>query len=549
MSDQNLTEESINNESITENESIQTDDVIEVDEEESKIEVIKINQEEEEEEKEETINDSIIDRNMNYPPYFEKDRRHGGMRNDFRGRDYRDFYDSRNMGRDFRGFRDRERDFDYPKFYGRGRDQRFFNKRDRDFKYKRDYYDDYNMRNMDKDMRMNNSMKECRVYVQNLSYDVTSEMLSRFMESVGKVVSAEILTSPDGRSKGCAIVQYETPNEARRAISDLQDKPFQGRPIHIREDREGMQYNSQMMQDKNNYMSDKQVGYQGEGSSNYQNTPKEQRIFVGNLDVSVTAEELRTLFEPAGTINYADVFQKDRNQSSKHEMFNGIQYRNRKLDVHEDRRGIVPVRRFNSYKSDKNISIHNASHHPYQPNSKPYPPNRGKAYPTHQPTAQHNSQTVPMPYNQSTNQTSYIQPMATTYSQPAQSTYAQPQGVQPTTSVPVYAGYPMADQVAAANSNVAAYQNSYQTAAYYSSISHQAQPVTVPASQPVQQPYPVATNVDYNNLYSAYYGQASQVGATTGYPMMTQTTTTATVQGQAGYTAEGSTLPTTYNYY
>ncbi|ORX70424.1 hypothetical protein BCR32DRAFT_330123 [Anaeromyces robustus] len=479
MSDQNLTEESINNESITENESIQTDDVIEVDEEESKIEVIKINQEEEEEEKEETINDSIIDRNMNYPPYFEKDRRHGGMRNDFRGRDYRDFYDSRNMGRDFRGFRDRERDFDYPKFYGRGRDQRFFNKRDRDFKYKRDYYDDYNMRNMDKDMRMNNSMKECRVYVQNLSYDVTSEMLSRFMESVGKVVSAEILTSPDGRSKGCAIVQYETPNEARRAISDLQDKPFQGRPIHIREDREGMQYNSQMMQDKNNYMSDKQVGYQGEGSSNYQNTPKEQRIFVGNLDVSVTAEELRTLFEPAGTINYADVFQKDRNQSSKHEMFNGIQYRNRKLDVHEDRR---------------------VYHHPYQPNSKPYPPNRGK-------------------------------------------------GVQPTTSVPVYAGYPMADQVAAANSNVAAYQNSYQTAAYYSSISHQAQPVTVPASQPVQQPYPVATNVDYNNLYSAYYGQASQVGATTGYPMMTQTTTTATVQGQAGYTAEGSTLPTTYNYY
>jgi len=199
---------------------------------------------------------------MNYPPYYEKDRRHS-MRNDFRGRDYRDFYDMR-MGRDFRGFRDRDRDFDYPKFYGRGRDQRFFNKRDRDFKYKRDYYDNYN-RNMDKDMRMSNSMKECRVYVQNLSYDVTTEMLSRFMEKVGKVVSVEILTSPDGRSKGCALVQYETPNEARRAISDLQDNQFQGRPIHIREDREGMQYNSQMM-DKS-YMNDKQMGYQGEGSS------------------------------------------------------------------------------------------------------------------------------------------------------------------------------------------------------------------------------------------------------------------------------------------
>jgi len=554
---------------------------------------------------------------MNYPPYYEKDRRHG-MR-DFRSRDYRDFYDMR-MGRDFRGFRDRDRDYDYPKFYGRGRDQRFFSKRDRDFKYKRDYYDDYN-RNMDKDMRMNNSMKECRVYVQNLSYEVTTEMLTRFMEKVGKVVSAEILTSPDGRSKGCAIVQYETPGEARRAISDLQDNQFQGRPIHIREDREGMQYNSQMMQDKGNY-SDKQGGYQGEGSYPQNTPPKEQRIFVGNLDVNVTANDLRTLFEPAGTINYADVFQKDRNQSSKHgiigfqdassikkaiEMFNGVLYRNRKLDVHEDRRGILPMRRFNSYKSDKSMSIHNAGHHPY-PSSKPYPSSRGgkggNPYPgkfnsrqpppphhqntsqkmqqpplpphpsssnsqekpggtnyknpshipynqqqnstvaySNQPSSQHSSQPVQMPYTQPTTQTPYMQQMAatTTYSQSAQSTYAQ-QGVQ---QAALYPGYPVADQ-SGTNSNVA-YQSSYQTAAYYSSLSHQAQPVAIPTSQPVQQPYPVATNVDYNNLYP-YYGQASQVGAS-GYPMMTQSTTTSTVQGQAGYTAEGSTLPTTYNYY
>ena len=82
------------------------------------------------------------------------------------------------------------------------------------------------------------------------------------------------------------MVQFETPNEARRAISDLQDNQFQGRPIHIREDREGLQYNNPMM-DKG-YMNDKQMGYQNEGGpTNYQNnvnnTPKEQRIFVGNV--------------------------------------------------------------------------------------------------------------------------------------------------------------------------------------------------------------------------------------------------------------------------
>jgi len=266
------------------------------------------------------------------------------------------------------------------------------------------------------------------------------------------------------------------------------------------------------------------------------------------------------------------------------------------------------MRRFNSYKSDKNMSIHNAGHHPY-PSSKPYPSSRGgkggNPYPgkfnsrqpppphhqnapqkmqqpplpphpsssntqekpggnnfknpshipynqqqnssvtySNQPTTQHSTQPVQMQYTQSTTQTPYMQQLAatTTYSQPAQSTYAQ-QGVQ---QAALYPGYPVADQ-SATNTNVA-YQSSYQTAAYYSSLSHQAQPVAIPTSQPVQQPYPVATNVDYNNLYSAYYGQASQVGAS-GYPMMTQSTTTATVQGQTGYTAEGSTLPTTYNYY
>jgi len=182
-------------------------------------------------------------------------------------------------------------------------------------------------------------------------------------------------------------------------------------------------------------------------------------------------------------------------------------------------------------------------------------PQAGSAvtYPN-QPSAQQASQGVQMSYAQSSTQPPYIQPMtATTYSQTAQSAYAQPQGVQPAAgSVPLYPGYPMTDQstAAAAGSNVAAYQSSYQTAAYYSSLSHQAQPVAIPTSQPVQQPYPVATNVDYNNMYSAaYYGQASQVAAASGYPMMTPSTATTSVQGQAAGYTEGSNLPTTYSYY
>jgi len=195
----------------------------------------------------------------------------------------------------------------------------------------------------------------------------------------------------------------------------------------------------------------------------------------------------------------------------------------------------LPPRPSNSNIQDKpngNTYGKSQSYNPQQNNS--------VIYPTPQQSVQPNSQ-VAMQYSQSTTQAPYMQPLAVTYEQPSQSTYAQPQGVQ---QAALYAGYPMTDH-SATNSSVAAYQSSYQTAAYYSSLSQQAQPAGLPVTQSMQQPYTVATNVDYNNLYSAYYGQASQVGAS-GYPMLTQNTTTTT-QGQTGY-AEGSTLPTTYYY-
>lgn len=40
------------------------------------------------------------------------------------------------------------------------------------------------------------------------------------------------------KSKGCGIVEYETPQEAARAIRELADSELQGRPILVREDRE-----------------------------------------------------------------------------------------------------------------------------------------------------------------------------------------------------------------------------------------------------------------------------------------------------------------------
>ena len=59
------------------------------------------------------------------------------------------------------------------------------------------------------------------------------------MKSTGlDVQRATILSSADGRSKGCGLVEFHTAAAAATAVQDLNDTELQGRPIFVREDRE-----------------------------------------------------------------------------------------------------------------------------------------------------------------------------------------------------------------------------------------------------------------------------------------------------------------------
>jgi len=77
-----------------------------------------------------------------------------------------------------------------------------------------------------------------QVYVGNLSWECQWQDLKDHMRSVGEVMHADVLTGPDGRSKGCGLVEFSTPEEAQRAIAELNDTELMGRMIFVREDRE-----------------------------------------------------------------------------------------------------------------------------------------------------------------------------------------------------------------------------------------------------------------------------------------------------------------------
>ncbi len=74
------------------------------------------------------------------------------------------------------------------------------------------------------------------IYVGNLSYDLTEEILRKEFEAYGKVNSARIITNRyNGKSKGFGFVHMPNRAEADAAVKALSDKEILGRKLKCNE--------------------------------------------------------------------------------------------------------------------------------------------------------------------------------------------------------------------------------------------------------------------------------------------------------------------------
>jgi len=77
-----------------------------------------------------------------------------------------------------------------------------------------------------------------RIYVGNLSYDVTEEELQQEFLAYGEVTSVSILTDKfSGRPKGFGFVEMTSKSEAEAAITGLNGKTLKERTIVVNEAR------------------------------------------------------------------------------------------------------------------------------------------------------------------------------------------------------------------------------------------------------------------------------------------------------------------------
>lgn len=77
-------------------------------------------------------------------------------------------------------------------------------------------------------------MNTCKLYVGNLNYRTTSDMLKEMFAAAGNVISAMVITDKfSGRSKGFGFVEMENEAMANKAIEMFHDQEVDGRKLVV----------------------------------------------------------------------------------------------------------------------------------------------------------------------------------------------------------------------------------------------------------------------------------------------------------------------------
>lgn len=141
-----------------------------------------------------------------------------------------------------------------------------------------------------------------RVYVGNLAWEVSWQDLKDHARDAGlDAKQANIMITPDGRSKGCGIIEFHTAADAQQAVLTLNDTELRGRQIFVREDRE----------------EQRPAGgsFNASGRSSREHS-KGRRVYVGNLSWDVAWQDLKDHMREAGEVVHAEII-RDINGRSK----------------------------------------------------------------------------------------------------------------------------------------------------------------------------------------------------------------------------------------
>ncbi|CAI0445896.1 unnamed protein product [Linum tenue] len=141
----------------------------------------------------------------------------------------------------------------------------------------------------------NDRSKFNNVFVKNLGDNTTDDDLKNAFGEFGPITSAVIMRDAEGKSKCFGFVNFESCDDAARAVDALNGKKFDDKEWYVAKAQKKSEREVELKQKFEQTMKEAADKFQG------------ANLYVKNLDDSIADEKLKELFAPYGTITSCKV--------------------------------------------------------------------------------------------------------------------------------------------------------------------------------------------------------------------------------------------------
>lgn len=141
------------------------------------------------------------------------------------------------------------------------------------------------------------------IYVKNIDTEVAEEEFKELFARFGNVTSAVIQVDDEGKSRGFGFVNFETHDEAQKAVDALHDSEYNGKKLFVTRAQKKAEREEELRKSYAQAKMEKLSKYQG------------VNLYIKNLEDDIDDERLRAEFEPFGAISSAKVMRDDKGTS------------------------------------------------------------------------------------------------------------------------------------------------------------------------------------------------------------------------------------------
>ncbi|XP_050380378.1 polyadenylate-binding protein 7 [Argentina anserina] len=146
----------------------------------------------------------------------------------------------------------------------------------------------------------NPDVKYTNLYVKNLDPNVREELLEEKFSEFGKIVSFAIARDENGISRGFCFVNFEGPDDARRALESLNGSQLGSKVLYVARAQKKAEREQILRHQFEEKRKEQVLKFKG------------SNVYVKNIDDDVTDEELIDHFSQCGTITSAKIMRDEK---------------------------------------------------------------------------------------------------------------------------------------------------------------------------------------------------------------------------------------------